>query len=112
MTISRSVRFPRSISGRAPSISSSMRFWISAVSLNRPPTLFTISSLFSASIIDSDASRSFGSSILDDLDDFRHRLAQLVVDHHVIERAAALGHVDLALGGAETFLNVVGAVAP
>jgi hypothetical protein len=30
-----------------------MRFWISAVSLKRPPTLFTISSLFNASIIGS-----------------------------------------------------------
>src|SRR4051794_29630303 len=109
ITVSRSViACVRSTSGRAPSISSSMRFWISAVSLKRPPTLFTISSLFNASIMCVlNASRTF---VLDDLDDPFDRLLQIVVDNHVIERAAALGHVDLALGGAESLVNVVDAV--
>src|SRR3954471_13845018 len=92
ITTSRSVRLPRSTSGRAPSISSSMRFWIRAVSLKRPPTLFTISSLFSASIIFVlNASRTF---VLDELDDLFHGLVEVVVHDHRVERAAALGHVD------------------
>src|SRR5689334_20928861 len=94
ITTSRSVIFSRSTSGRAPSINSSMRLWISAVSLNRPPTLFTISSLFSASIITLDTSGSF---VLDDLDDLLDRAVEIVVDNHIVERARPLGHVDLAL---------------
>src|SRR3954466_14850355 len=105
MTVSRSVRFSRSTSGRAPSISSSMRFWISAVSLNRPPTLFTISSLLSASIIASDSS---GTLVLDDFPFLLARAVEAVVDDHVVERAAALGHVDLTLGRAETLVDVLG----
>src|SRR6187549_590288 len=109
ITVSRSVMVcVRSTSGRAPSISSSMRFWISAVSLKRPPTLFTISSLLSASIMCVlNASRTF---VLDDLDDLFDRLFQIVVDDHVVECPAALGHVDLALGGAEALLDVVRAI--
>src|SRR5438093_749815 len=107
MTISRSVMLPRSTSGRAPSISSSIRFWINAVSLNRPPTLFTISSLFSASIIALDTSGSF---VLDDLDDLLDRAVEVVVDDHVIERPRPLGHVDLALGGAKTLVDVLGRI--
>src|SRR5439155_12339363 len=106
-TTSRSVMFSRSTSGRAPSISSSMRFWINAVSLNRPPTLFTISSLLRASIIELDTSRAF---VFDDLTDFLDRTVEVVVDDHVIESARSLGHVDFALGGAETFVDVLGAV--
>src|SRR5439155_24174552 len=109
ITISRSVMLPRSTSGRAPSISSSIRFWIKAVSLNRPPTLFTISSLFSASIIALDTS---GSLVFDDLDDLLDRAVEVVVDDHVIERVRPLGHVDLALGGAETLVDVLRLVAP
>src|SRR5438552_16697426 len=108
ITTSRSVMFPRSTSGRAPSISSSIRFWISAVSLNRPPTLFTISSLFSASIIALDTSGSF---VLDDLDDLLDRAVEVVVDNHVLERVRALGHVDLSLGGAEALVDVFRFVA-
>src|SRR5437763_7327116 len=99
ITTSRSVWPPRrSTSGRAPSISSSIRFWISAVSLNRPPTLFTISSLFNASII---ALNTSGSFVFDDLDDLLDRAVEVVVDNHVIERVRPLGHVNLALGRAE-----------
>src|SRR5215212_10492995 len=108
ITTSRSVRLSRSTSGRAPSISSSMRFWISAVSLNRPPTLFTISSLLSASIIASDTSGSF---VFDNLRDFLDRAVEAVVHHHRVERTAPLGHVNLTLGGHKTFVNVFGAVA-
>src|SRR6058998_1275912 len=103
ITTSRSVSPSRSTSGRAPSISSSMRFWIKAVSLNRPPTLFTISSLFSASIIALDTS---GSLVFDDLDDLLDRAVEVVVDDHVIERVRALGHVDLSFRRAETFVDV------
>src|SRR5690348_7536736 len=38
-----------STSGRAPVFSITMRFWIKVESLNRPPTLLTISSSFSSS---------------------------------------------------------------
>src|SRR5277367_3526508 len=96
MTTSRSVMLSRSTSGRAPSISSSMRFWISAVSLNRPPTLLTMSSLLSASIIDLDSS---GTLVPDDFGNLLDCLVQLIVDDHVIERPRALGHVDFAFGG-------------
>src|SRR5947209_8183681 len=109
ITTSRSVRLPRSTSGRAPSMSSSMRFWIRAVSLNRPPTLFTISSLLSASIIGLNTSGSF---VLDNLGDLLDRAVEAVVDDHVIERPRPLGHVNLALGRAETLVDVLGAVPP
>src|SRR6516165_7745075 len=42
----------RSTSGRAPWFSAIIRFWISVESLNRPPTLFTISSSLSSSSIE------------------------------------------------------------
>src|SRR3954464_1735320 len=41
----------RSTSARAPWFSAIIRFWINVESLNRPPTLLTISSSFSSSII-------------------------------------------------------------
>src|SRR3954463_9233247 len=97
ITTSRSV-WPswRSTSGRAPSISSNMRFWINAVSLNRPPTLFTISSLLSASIIlVLESSRRF--LVTDQAGDLFHRPVHVIVNYHVVERAAALGHPDFAL---------------
>src|SRR5437763_16100865 len=94
MTTSKSVMSPRSTSGRAPSISSSIRFWIRAVSLKRPPTLFTISSLLRASIIGLDTSRTL---VLDDLYDFLDRAIHGVVDHEEVERVRALGNVDLTL---------------
>src|SRR5215217_6024720 len=99
-TTSRSVRPSRSTRGRAPSMSSSMRFWMRAVSLKRPPTLFTISSLLSASIIESNSS---GFLVFDDFYDFLHRFVQIIVDDHGVERSRALGHVDFTLGGAEAF---------
>src|SRR5437870_4294706 len=40
-----------STSGRAPWFSAIIRFWIRVESLNRPPTLLTISSSFSSSIM-------------------------------------------------------------
>src|SRR3954469_23840952 len=42
----------KSTSGRAPWFSAIIRFWISVESLNRPPTLLTISSSFSSSSIE------------------------------------------------------------
>src|SRR3954464_13738373 len=104
MTVSRSVQCgSRSTRGRAPSISSIIRFWISAVSLNRPPTLCTISSLLSASIIFV-LKTSGGLLVSDQPRDLRHGAADVVVDHHVVERAAALGHPDLAPRAAESLL--------
>src|SRR5258708_3167793 len=94
MTTSRSVRLSRSTSGRAPSISSSMRFWIRAVSLNRPPTLFTISSLLRASIMVLKCSRLL---VFDNPSNLGHGTSQVVVDHHVIKRPTALGHVNFTL---------------
>src|SRR3954470_12117235 len=104
ITTSRSV-WPllRSTSGRAPSISSIIRFWISAVSLNRPPTLCTISSLLSASIIFV-LETSGGLLVTDQPRDLRHGAADVVVDHHVVERSAAFGHPDLAARAAESLL--------
>src|SRR4051794_24834972 len=105
ITTSRSV-WPgrRSTSGRAPSISSIIRFWIRAVSLNRPPTLFTISSLFRASIIVQMLRCSYaggtcalqrpGLLVPNDTQDLGHRAVEVVVNDHVVERPAALGHVD------------------
>src|SRR4051794_39511749 len=49
--------------------------------------------------------------MVDDPNDLIHRLVEVVVDHHVIKRPASLGHMDLALGGAESFLDVFRAVA-
>src|SRR3954470_19100707 len=46
----------RSTSGRAPWFSAIIRFWISVESLNRPPTLLTISSSFSSSSIEGSSS--------------------------------------------------------
>src|SRR3954468_1847843 len=112
----------RSTSGRAPSISSIIRFWISAVSLNRPPTLFTISSLLSASIIcacrllvvpktrPENYLQSARPLVVDDCCDLVHRPFQVVVDHHVIERVAALGHLDLAPGRPIAFFDVLGVI--
>src|SRR5438093_680425 len=102
----------RSTSGRAPSINSTTRFCRRAVSLNRPPTLLTISSLLSASIIgkeDCSEKCSFwqlcrrpaggrlagsrgrfgclnaaGPLKTDDFDDFFDGLFQVVIDDHVV----------------------------
>src|ERR1044072_4106517 len=101
---------PRSTSGRAPSINSSSRFWISAVSLNRPPTLFTISSLFNASIIVSFVSNPAGPLVPDNLHNFLDRAVQVVVNHHVIKCPRSLGHVHLALGRAESLVDIFGLV--
>src|SRR5205809_510409 len=107
MTTSRSVSpSSRSTNGRAPSISSNMRFWINAVSLNRPPTLFTISSLLSASIIVVlESSRRF--LVTDQAGDLFNRPVHVVINYHVVERPAALGHPDLALGAAEAFFHLL-----
>src|SRR4030095_14688905 len=92
MTTSRSVMLPRSTSGRAPSISSIIRFLIRGVSLKPPPSLCNILSLlYSPRALD-----------LDDVLDLGHRAIQVVVEDHEVERPAALGHVDFAAGGAET----------
>src|SRR3954470_14948021 len=90
----------RSTKGRAPSINSSQRFWMRAVSLKRPPTLFTISSLLRASII----VRSpfvVRSPFFEDGLNFSDGVVEVVVHDVPVERLGALGHVDLALGGAE-----------
>src|SRR5688572_14039443 len=86
---------------------------MSAVSLKRPPTLCTISSLFNASIISSpnvllNAARA---AVLDNLGDLVDHAVERVVHDHRVERAGTLGHMDLALGGHETLVNVVGTVA-
>src|SRR3954454_10663302 len=46
-----------STSGRAPWFNAIIRFWISVESLNRPPTLLTISSSFNSSSIEGSSSR-------------------------------------------------------
>src|SRR5947207_98138 len=46
----------RSTSGRAPWFSAIIRFWIRVESLNRPPTLLTISSSFNSSSIEGSSS--------------------------------------------------------
>src|SRR4051812_17543128 len=46
----------RSTSGRAPWFSAIIRFWINVESLNRPPTLLTISSSFNSSSIEGSSS--------------------------------------------------------
>src|SRR3954470_3826096 len=52
--------------------------------------------------------KSSGSFVVDDVLDLGHGPVELVVEDHVVERPAALGHVDLALGGAEALADVVG----
>src|SRR5260221_14476151 len=110
MTTSRSVMWARSTSGRAPSISSNMRFWISAVSLKRPPTLCTISSLLSASIIVLNASRRF--FLPDQIGDLRDRPVDVVVNDHVVKGPAAFGHPNLTLRPSEPFLDRLVTVPP
>src|SRR4051794_24293406 len=135
MTTSRSVRPSRSTSGRAPSMSSSMRFWIRAVSLNRPPTLFTISSDLRASIIFVSLRsvraiavcfRSFppvyspgakwvlqtpGAFEVNDFSQLFDRAVEIVVKDKEIEGAGTLRHGDLAAGNAEPLLDVLDLVA-
>src|SRR4051794_6289172 len=53
---------------------------------------------------------SAGSFVADDPDDLFHRFVEVLVDHHVVERAAPLGHVNLALRGAKPLVNILGTV--
>src|SRR3954447_16212029 len=71
----------RSTSGRAPWFSAIIRFWISVESLNRPPTLLTISSSFSSSSIEGSASGAMG---FQDRDKFFDTAVQVVVDDLII----------------------------
>src|SRR5437016_11303112 len=94
----------RSTSGRAPWFSAIIRFWIKVESLNRPPTLFTISSSFNSSSIRGSSSTAKagqkGHQVADGpvevvvhhehgmvtvgLFDFPSRLAQAPLDHGFI----------------------------
>src|SRR3954451_7364330 len=131
-TVSRSVRPSRSTRGRAPSMSSIMRFWMRAVSLKRPPTLLTISSDLRASIIfwglrcvwvrccvrraplrvaAKRRSEAAGAFEGDDSSQLVDGVVEVVVEDEEVEGAGALGHGDLAAGDAEAFLDVLGLVA-
>src|SRR3954466_1110844 len=79
----------RSTSGRAPWFRAIIRFWIRVESLNRPPTLLTISSSFSSSSIAVSAS----ATVLDqEIDEPIDRAVEVVVDedHVVAVRMVAL----------------------
>src|SRR3954452_20801164 len=74
-----------STSGRLPALSCTSRFWISVLSLNRPPTLLTIDSSFRAS--------SMGTPNLT-LSVVRYQLfACGVLQQYVANVADGLGHV-------------------
>src|SRR5262249_41037656 len=98
-----------STSGRAPWFSAIIRFWIRVESLNRPPTLLTISSSFSSSIMVVECSTTVlvqdGGKLLDGA-------VQVIVDNlDVIKR----GQFQLAAGGAQPLLDRlrgVGAAVP
>src|SRR5262249_57206874 len=67
-----------STSGRAPWFSAIIRFWIRVESLKRPPTLLTISSSFSSSIM----ALARSTAVLDqDRGKFLDRPVQVVIDH-------------------------------
>src|SRR4051812_35296189 len=68
----------RSTSGRAPWFSAIIRFWISVESLNRPPTLFTISSSFNSSSIEGSSSTAIRTQGRDEILD---ATVKVVVDH-------------------------------
>src|ERR1700678_4380030 len=79
-----------STSARAPWFSAIIRFWIRVESLNRPPTLLTISSSFSSSIMVSPQSAAV---LLEDPGEPLNRAVELVVDHLDI---VTCRHLDLA----------------
>src|ERR1700748_734115 len=88
-----------STSGRAPWLSAIIRFWIRVESLNRPPTLLTISSSFSSSIMVSPQSAAV---LLEDPGERVDRAVELVVDHvDIITRR----HLDLCSRPGQPALN-------
>src|SRR3954453_17856012 len=73
---------PWSTSGRAPWFSAIIRFWMSVESLNRPPTLLTISSSFSSSSI---ARSTSAAVVLENLHEVSDAAVEVVVDQlHVV----------------------------
>src|SRR3954447_12945686 len=68
----------RSTRGRAPWFSAIIRFWIKVDSLNRPPTLLTISSSFNSSSIERSTSTPLGLQHGDKLFD---TTVEVIVDH-------------------------------
>src|SRR5579883_142762 len=85
-----------STSGRAPWFSAIIRFWIRVESLKRPPTLLTISSSFSSSIM----ALARSTAVLDqDRGEFLDGPIQVVIDHLYI---IMVGQGDLAAGGGQS----------
>src|ERR1700679_2221804 len=88
-----------STSARAPWLSAIIRFWIRVESLNRPPTLLTISSSFSSSIMVSPQSAAV---LLENPGKPVDRVVELVVDHvDIITRR----HLDLSRHGRQPALD-------
>src|SRR5215210_2681127 len=90
--------------GRAPWFSAIIRFWIRVESLNRPPTLLTISSSFSSSSI---AGSSSAAIPLQKGGQPTHGLFELVVrvDQVELGRINVFAHEDLEPGGLEAPLD-------
>src|SRR3954469_21733809 len=83
----------RSTSGRAPWFRAIIRFWIRVDSLNRPPTLLTISSSFNSSSIDGSTSTAV---LLHQGNQDAHRKVQVVFEH--LDRIMDAGNLHLAPG--------------
>src|SRR5271157_2636386 len=75
----------RFTSGRAPPFIATRRFWISVDSLNRPPTLLTMASSRSSSIIATGLPL-----VSQNCRDFFDRPLQVVVEDHVAVSAGGL----------------------
>src|SRR5436190_22466067 len=90
----------RSTSARAPWLSAIIRFWIKVESLNRPPTLLTISSSFSSSIISAPVSTMVFNQ---DGGQFVNRSIKIIIDYMNIiifrELELAAGVTQAALDG-------------
>src|SRR3954451_8539910 len=86
----------RSTSGRAPWFRAIIRFWIRVDSLNRPPTLLTISSSFSSSSIGRSTS---AAEAPDEVGEGADGLVQVLVDDMGL--VMAIGQFDLSAGVVE-----------
>src|SRR3954452_4856131 len=89
-----------STSGRAPWFSAIIRFWISVESLNRPPTLFTISSSFSSSSIEGSSSTAIRAQ---DSDQVLDATVEVVIDQLYI---IPVGLIELFAGLEEPLMDL------
>src|SRR5215831_4868302 len=96
ITISSLLSVSMSINGRLPALRATSRFWIKVESLNRPPTLLTISSSRSSSSI------RLGLQVLQNLLDLVDRPSDRAIDYSVL---IAIGIGQLAAGNFQASLD-------